>query len=205
MKASHLPEQLYEALPYIYLGSGLLTLVVLPNVAGMLSGAMLISAGATVWRLRYRYRRAFNSSEGHIDYTENSGSSLVQILWKKAFECGHSVIDAQHRRLFGLGNELITAVLANRPAGDIEWLLDELIEHITDHFCTEEAVLARSKHPISTEHREIHRLLLIKAADLRDRLHNGLTVTSEIVGFIVYDVITNHITQEDLKFAVATQ
>lgn len=205
MKSGYLPEQLYEALPFIYLGSGLLTMIMLPNFAGFLSGAMLISAGATVWRLRYRYRRAFNCTEGHIDYAENTGGSLVQILWKKAFECGHSVIDAQHRRLFGLGNELISAVSTNRPPGDIEWLLDELIEHITDHFCTEEAALARTRHPISAEHREIHRQLLAKAADLRDRLHSGLTVTSEIVGFIVYDVITNHITQEDLKFAVATE
>lgn len=205
MKTSHLPEHLYEALPFIYLGSGLLTVLALPNVAGFLSGAMLISAGATVWRLRYRYRRAFNCSEGHIDYPEDNGAGLVQILWKKAFECGHSLIDAQHRRLFGLGNELIAAVSTNSPAADIELLLDELIEHITEHFCTEEAVLAKTRHPISKEHQEIHRLLLVKATDLRNRLHNGLTVTSELVGFIVYDVITDHITKEDLKFAVAAQ
>lgn len=129
------------------------------------------------------------------------GRVLTQIIWKPSFECGHSVIDAQHRRLFGLCNELIKAVSTNTPRGDIEWLLDELIDHITDHFGTEEAALAKSKHPITEEHQGIHRTLLSKAVDLRDRSRRGEMTISDLVGFIVYDVIADHITSEDLKFS----
>ena len=42
--------------------------------------------------------------------------------------------------------------------------------------------------------------LALAAADLRDRYHRGRMLTSNPGGFVVYDVITDHITKEDLKF-----
>ncbi|MGA7949988.1 MAG: hemerythrin family protein [Thiobacillaceae bacterium] len=120
------------------------------------------------------------------------GRVLTEVVWKPSFECGHSVIDAQHSRLFGLGNELIKAVSTNKLRGDIEWLLDELVDHITDHFSNEEAVLAKTKHPITEEHQGIHRTLLSKAADLRDRSRRGEMTIRDLVDFIVYDVIADH-------------
>ena len=199
----HLPDFIYNALPHIYACAGLLVMVALRDWMAVFSGVTLISAAGLVWILRYRYRSAFNRSGGRIDLPETAdgnalGPVLAQILWKPSFECGHPVIDAQHRRLFGLGNELIKAVSTNKVPGDIEWLLDELVDHITDHFCTEEAVLAKTKHPISREHQGIHRALLSKAAELRDRYHRGRMLASDLVGFVVYDVITDHITREDL-------
>jgi hemerythrin-like metal-binding protein len=204
-REGNLPGFIYGALPLVYLCAGLLTMAVLRNWMAALSGLAWISAAGIVLVLRYQYRSAFNHSGGRMDVPEAAdgdahGRVLAPILWKPSFECGHSVIDAQHRRLFGLGNELIKAVSTNKPRGDIEWLLDELVDHITNHFCTEEAVLAKRKHPISEEHQGIHRTLLSKAADLRDRYHSGEMLTSDLVGFIVYDVITDHITTEDLKF-----
>jgi hemerythrin-like metal-binding protein len=205
-REGHFPEIIYGALPSVYLCAGLLTMAVLRNWAAAFSGLAWISAAGIVWVLRYRYRSAFNDSGGRMDVPEAAneaarGRVLTEIVWKPSFDCGHSIIDAQHRRLFGLGNELIEAVSTNKPQGDIEWLLDELVSHITDHFCTEEAVLAKTKHPITQEHQDIHRTLLSKAADIRDRTRRGEMPTTDLVGFIVYDVITDHITTEDLKFA----
>ena len=205
-RKGNFPEVIYGALPLVYLCAGLLTMAVLRNGIAALSGLTWISAAGIVWTLRYQYRSAFKDSGGRMDVPEAAneaarGRVLTEVVWKPSFECGHSVIDAQHRRLFGLGNELIKAVSTNKLRGDIEWLLDELVDHITDHFSTEEAVLAKTKHPITEEHQGIHRTLLSKAADLRDRSHRGEMTTRDLVGFIVYDVITDHITTEDLKFS----
>lgn len=204
-QGGHLPDFVYNALPHVYVGAGLLAMVVLRNWMAVFSGVTLISAAGLVWILRYRYRRAFNHSGGRIDVPESAhrnalGEVMVQISWQRSFECGHPVIDAQHRRLFGLGNELLKAVSTNKLPGDIEWLLDELVAHITDHFFTEEAVLAGTKHPLSEKHKGIHRSLLSDAADLRDRYCGDRMLTGELVRFVVYDVITDHITGEDLKF-----
>jgi hemerythrin-like metal-binding protein len=204
--AGVIPEFIYTALPYIYVCAGLLTVVVLRNWIAAISALAWTLAAGIVWVRRYRYRSPFNRSGGRIDVPtvmdeDGPGKELVPILWQPSFECGHSIIDAQHRRLFGLGNKLVTAVLTNKLLGDIAWLLDELVDHITDHFCTEEAVLVKAKHPISKEHREVHRALLSKAADLRDRYRSRELVTGELVGFIVYDVITDHISKEAVEFS----
>ena len=44
--------------------------------------------------------------------------------------------------------------------------------------------------------------LLAKAQSLRDRYRQHELELSELVGFIAYEVITDHILKEDLKFAL---
>lgn len=51
------PKWLYEVLPYIYVASGLATILVLRNAMAVFSGLMLISAGAVVWFMRLTNRR----------------------------------------------------------------------------------------------------------------------------------------------------
>ena len=201
-----IPDFIYTILPYVYLCAGLLTIVVLRNWIATFSALAWFSAAATVWVRRYRYSSPFNRSRGRIDVPtvidENGrGEELVPIFWQPSFECGHSTIDAQHRRLFGLGNKIVKAVLANKLPGDIAWLLEELVDHATDHFCTEEAVLVKANHPISKEVQGAHRRLLSKALDLRDRYRSGEILTEEIIGFIVNDVITDHIAKEAVEFS----
>ena len=191
----------YSALPYLYLGAGLLTMVSLRNVMGVFSGLILVSAAGIVWTLRYRYRRPFVESAGRIYVPseladEVPGQRLVEISWQASYECGHPAIDAQHRRLFGFSNVLIHALKSEMPKFNLEFLLAELIDHVTDHFCTEEVVLARANSPLSAEHQEEHRCLLVKATKLRDDYHCGQAVASDLVSFIAHDIIIGHILRE---------
>ena len=201
------PAAIYTALPHLYVCAGVLTVVFLRNWFAVLSALAWISAAVIVWVRRYLYRSPFNRSSGRIDVPSTVidesalGEEIVQIFWQRSFECGHPVIDAQHRRLFGLGNALVKAVLARKLPGDVAWLLDALFDHITDHFCTEEAVLLKAKHPISREHQEIHRALLEKAAECRDRYPAGQMLVGDLVRFIVNDVITDHIAREAAEFS----
>jgi hemerythrin-like metal-binding protein len=210
MFKGHIPDPVYKVLPYLYALMGIAAMFGLDHVGGRISGLALLSAGGLAWSMRRRYRKLIQqvASGEDIDLSslnidqKNSGP-LVQVQWQKSFECGQVDIDRQHRHLFGLANELVNTVTSNKPSGDVELLLDELIEHITEHFRTEEAVLARTKHPLSLDHQEIHRQLSAKADGLRAKLLDGSLVTSELVGFVVYDVITDHMTKADLKFAVS--
>jgi hemerythrin-like metal-binding protein len=206
----YFPEWLYNALPFFYLGSGVLTIAMLGNAMAVLSGLTLISAGAVVWSLRYRYRQAFSQSAGRLNLPGQgsqppSSERLVQIVWRDSFDCGHPVIDAQHRRLFGIGNELINAVLTNKPKLDLEILLYELVNDITDHFCAEELILAQTMHPLSRQHQEQHHALLNRAKRLRDHYLAGKLVARELVTFIAYDVITEHVLKEDVKWIPSLQ
>jgi len=53
-----LPNRVYEGLPYIYIGTGVLAMSLLGNFVAVLSGLILIVAGALVWILRSDHRRA---------------------------------------------------------------------------------------------------------------------------------------------------
>lgn len=204
----HLPDWLYAALPYLYVCVGLFTIASLHNGIAIFSGVTLMLAGVTVWMVRYQYRREFREIEENSLYRQTVMNAdprnvdLVQIAWRSSYECGNPLIDEQHRRLFALGNQLINAALNLRPKQEIEVLLDALVEQIWDHFCTEEAALARVRHPFFEEHKISHRALWNKAKGLRDRYHDQQLEVSELIGFLVYDVVTQHIIKEDLKFAV---
>lgn len=131
----------------------------------------------------------------------DAGHPVLPIRWSKALESGHPLIDRQHRQLFDIGNQVVAAVRTHEPRFIVEALLQGLIERIEEHFTTEEAVLARSGHPLSLEHQRAHDALLIRAGELLERYRENLVQAGELVGFINYDVILSHIVKEDTKFA----
>ncbi|MFZ5483563.1 MAG: bacteriohemerythrin [Pseudomonadota bacterium] len=197
-----LPEWLYQPLPFIYLTGGGVVGYALPNLIGWISAAMLVSAGVVVWTLRVRYRRAMRSlaarpHRGHEADLRPRPAGLVTLVWHAGYECGHPLIDAQHRRLFEYGNELLNAILANQSKLDVELQLDELIAHVESHFCEEEALMARGQLPASDGHRQAHRRLLDQARLLSARFHRGEVGVGEIFAFIANDVITQHILGDD--------
>jgi hemerythrin-like metal-binding protein len=206
MKKIHLqyPDWAYNAFPHLYVLFGLAIMLTVPGIVAMSTGLALVAAGAMVWLLRDRYRRAFASSKGHIDVLDWSNADdpvhgPVQISWRSSYECGHPILDAQHRRLFGMSNEFSNAVLARAPKAELSRLLAKFVNQIDQHFSTEHALLAVTKQPISSEHREQHRFLLGKAVDLRDRFERGEATARDIVGFLVFEVVVDHIANEKLN------
>ena len=194
-------DRIYDALPFLYMGIGVATMVLLPNAMGIFSGLTLISAAVLVWALRYHHRRPVVQIERRInaptaDRRKAATLGLVQISWQKSYECGHPAIDAQHRRLFGFSNELINALMSETSKFELECLLTELVDQVTDHFRTEEVELAKIDKPLSTKHQEHHHSLLMKARRLRDQYHSGEVVARELVTFIAHEIIADHILEE---------
>lgn len=50
------PKPIYELLPYIYIGLGLISLFGIENMTGKLFGATLLTAGIVIQQMRFRYR-----------------------------------------------------------------------------------------------------------------------------------------------------
>ena len=192
--------------PYLCMGGGLLALLVVGTAFAYPIGLVLIAAGMFEWTRRFRGQRKAEASRS-VPSTNppqpdgpEPGTNLMMMRWHSSFECGHPVIDMQHRELFNISNVLINSVMERKPKVGTEYLLHELVEHIKDHFSTEEEVLVRTRYPLLEEHRAIHRGLLGRALELEDRYREGLLQESDLVGFVAYDVIAAHIVQEDMKF-----
>lgn len=201
-------SRFFRALPYLYVAAGVGMVLMWRSQLAIIGGLILVAVGALelVRRARFRPEQEPAESRSHTraraDAEGHSTQALMQISWRKSFECGHPVIDEQHRNLFNIGDGLINAVLKNKSRNHIEFLLDELTQHIELHFVTEEAAMARTRFPLSDVHRAHHHELLERARALREGYRQGHLDVSELVGFIAYDVITEHIIREDLKFAL---
>ena len=210
-KRSRASALFFEWLPMIYIVSGLIIVIGFRNLIALAAGTALIGAGG-IEHLRQktaRQQREAGNSRMTSRMSENAEGPatqmLMQMTWRKSFEVGHPVIDQQHRRLFAIGDKLINAVLKNKPRETVEDLLDELNEQIEAHFKTEEAVMARTRFPLSKEHRVQHESLLEKARALREQYRTEQIDAGAMVGFIAYELVTEHIINEDSKFALGRQ
>lgn len=202
MLKRHKPPWLYESLPYLYLAVGLMTMVLLRNAMAMLAGLVLVMAGALVLAMRRQSRMRVTgsapSAQARVDAVVTT--KFVRLMWRSAYECGNATIDAQHLRLFELGNELIDAVQAYLPHADIEQMLENFLYHLIDHFCTEETILASAGHPLSGEHQQVHRRLLERGRGLCERQRNGDLSQGDLVAYLTTELIAEHIAGEDLEF-----
>ena len=198
----HKPEWIYEILPWLYIGAGVMTMLIIRNGMAVFSGLALIATGALVWTMRRHYRRSFTEVSGvQDDASTETGQDFGYgaLVWRSAYECGDKLVDKQHRELFELANMLIDALMEGNPRSEVELLLDSFVSHIVDHFDTEEALMKHSEHPIMEAHLDVHHKLLDRANELNRRYHHGDRVVRDLVQFIAHDVVAQHIVLEDPK------
>lgn len=208
MSAHHpIPHHLYESLPFIYLGSGVLVAQGLANALGYFSGLVLFSASALVGWKRWQYRHARPPSRPRQPTAAKAAPaplrapSRPQLVWRREYECGHVTLDSQHRRLFELGNALIGAIYEQHSKLDVELLLGELVDGVTDHFCFEERLLAGSHHPHAASHQAAHHHLLARCREMSEQFHQDHLKAGGLIEFIVLDVVERHILEDDRAFA----
>lgn len=131
-------------------------------------------------------------------------SASQTLRWRKQYESGDAMIDAEHRELFERAGALQQAISAH--TGDADPLLlgkiDALLEDISCHFSAEEALLAERGWPELSEHRAEHRQLLARAGELRSALDSPDIVDAlhKIVRFIAVEVVVNHTLRADRLF-----
>lgn len=201
----HKPDWLYELLPFLYAGSGILTIAVLQNGISLLPGAMLMLAGGSVHAMRKRARIGETKPPAtrHDEKTPASDlqpSHLMQITLGAANECGHPTIDAQHRDLCATANVLLDAVMNESPSINVRKLLDELESDLESHFKTEETILAGIDPQYAEQHKSVHDELLAKARLIIEHCRLGKIDVKEIVDFVAYDFVTEHIAREDQRY-----
>lgn len=131
---------------------------------------------------------------------ELKAGHLTKLVWRQEYECGHPVIDEQHRQLFFHSNELLHAIFKNRPKKQILPQIDKLLALIQKHFDEEERILASNGYTEAEMHSLVHRELVQKAGLLAIRFEKNELDFDEIFGFLANDIIIEHMQKEDRKF-----
>lgn len=95
------------------------------------------------------------------------------IAWDSAFDVGVGPLDAQHRQLAELMNELDAASREGAPVSESLDLLGVLHDHVHAHFAMEEGILRRMAPSRFVAHRNHHRMLEGQFARVRRQVENG--------------------------------
>jgi hemerythrin-like metal-binding protein len=92
------------------------------------------------------------------------------IAWDHSLETGHAGMDAEHRELADLFNQLRDAVQsgAGRPA--CARIFDKIITHTKSHFEHEQRMMALHRYPKFEQHAAEHAMLMRQARDCRENL-----------------------------------
>ena len=168
------------------------------DVAGLLRAADVSlyhakHGGRNQVRLAAQTRRAARMADG-------VAANLVQLVWHPAYESGQAELDAQHRALFGHVNNILAALLLERPVDEVAALIDTLIGDVAEHFEDEEKIILAAGFPGAAAHAAMHRELIAHAGYLVSRFKTRDLDRGEPFQFLAHDLVARHILGEDREF-----
>ena len=127
-------------------------------------------------------------------------TSFVRLIWHANNESGHKTIDRQHRKMFEVINELLSAVIEQRGKTECHSLIDTLLVDVISHFHDEEEILTDAEYPFINEHRALHEQLVNKLFEFSEMFMNDKLSLGELFSFLAYDVVAQHLILEDKKY-----
>ena len=149
-------------------------------------------------------RALYHAKQGgrnRICLSENPEIRTFDLIeWHKEWETSHKGIDQQHKDLLKMANGLIKALLKKEDQTVVSTQLNELIGHIQKHFSYEEQILLDIGYQDYEAHVATHKALLDKSEEILSRSNSGNVLLSDVIKFVVGDVITMHLLEEDTKF-----
>ena len=93
--------------------------------------------------------------------------------WSKAHAIFVPEIDAEHRNIFRLADELHQAVVGGAPADRAQAILRELIASEEDHFAHEERLMRSTHYPASAWHKGQHDTVRKRVTEFAPRIEGG--------------------------------
>jgi len=125
--------------------------------------------------------------------------SLFQ--WDNKFLVGHSDIDAQHKRLFELADQLHTAMASGNAKAKLSEILNSLIAYTKMHFASEERLMVTHKYPEYAAHKQLHDQLTAQVLEFQKEFAAGRTVlTIDLMQFLK-NWLSQHIGKTDQRVA----
>ena len=120
--------------------------------------------------------------------------------WKDSYSIGVQEIDAQHRRLFALAEQLHAAMNSGKGKDVMAPVLQNLIDYTKTHFAAEERLMQRCRYPNFTEHKAQHDQMTAKVLQLQRDFQAGTGAISIEVMQFLNAWLRQHIGDSDRKY-----
>lgn len=136
-------------------------------------------------------------------WVAEGGLAALRLVWRDSYSCGEPHIDAEHREMFDLANDLIQAALpgSEQNMAVMDAALTALLKHLEQHFRHEEEILAKRGYARLEEHRNAHASLLRKTRELRAAaISSGSASFGALIDFLATDVVARHLFTADRDY-----
>jgi hemerythrin len=116
------------------------------------------------------------------------------VAWKDVYSVGEESLDAQHKQILSIINDLYDAIEAGREYDDRKAILDRMVLYAMSHFRHEEQLMQACGYPDFENHKAQHDQMRRRTAGL----HANVTLVTgrDLLSFLK-DWWTNHIQSED--------
>jgi hemerythrin len=123
---------------------------------------------------------------------------IPYVTWKGFYSVGDASLDAQHKQIIGVINELYEAMQQGKDRLVLKPITDRLLQYTLAHFKHEEQLMQGREYPDFAEHKALHDTIRQKTGDLRE--HAYLVTGQELLRFLK-DWWISHIQGQDKRYA----
>ena len=120
--------------------------------------------------------------------------------WNESYSVKVGILDAQHKKLFQIVQELQDAMKAGHGKDKASDVLRRLIEYTVYHFSAEEKLMENHAYPTLAEHRAEHKALTDKVIQFKKDYEAGNGSILPLMTFL-QDWLKHHILTVDQKYS----
>lgn len=125
---------------------------------------------------------------------------MALIVWRDELSVGVPEMDAQHKRLIQLINDLHDAMREGKGKETMGSIIEGLKQYTIAHFSKEEALMKTKGYPGLSKQVSQHSAFVAKVSKFQDDFSNGrATISLDVMSFL-RDWLTHHIMQEDKAY-----
>jgi len=126
---------------------------------------------------------------------------MALLTWKAEYSVNVNEIDAQHRKLVDMINELNDAMAQGKARDVLGAILDKLVSYTASHFAREEGLMQTHGYEGYQEHKDKHDKMTAKVLDLQRQFKSGqAAMTIEVMNFLK-SWLDKHIVGTDMKYS----
>ena len=121
--------------------------------------------------------------------------------WRNEFSVQIGTVDAQHKMLFALADELYTAMSMGRSKPALGQILNRLVQYTQTHFAHEERLMRMHGYPELAAHKAEHDALTRQVLEFQADFSQGRIAMSVQLLQFLKDWLEHHIKGSDRKYS----
>ena len=121
--------------------------------------------------------------------------------WREEFSVQIGSIDAQHKTLFAIAEELYKAMAACQSKTMMARILDRLVQYTRSHFAHEERLMQLHGYPDFAAHKAEHEALTAKVISFQADFQQGRASISVQLLHFLKNWLEGHIQGTDRKYS----